>query len=139
LPIRLPPFSFRISASSISLFCPKILEANGHKVIELGGYWNLQAILLINNSHILNLTLKCSQSSLQVFYSVLIQYFSALAGETPLPLSRIDVLVKPLLQMSQDTPLIAAVNARERILKMQQQLTAKLRDQGGLRAELCLY
>eukprot|EP00271_Cylindrocystis_brebissonii_P001708 TRINITY_DN1198_c4_g1_i1.p1 TRINITY_DN1198_c4_g1~~TRINITY_DN1198_c4_g1_i1.p1 ORF type:complete len:1029 (+),score=344.93 TRINITY_DN1198_c4_g1_i1:40-3126(+) len=72
-----------------------------------------------------------NRKKMQVFYSVLLQYFAALAGQSPLPLSRIDALIPPLLELSATTPLFAAVCARARISRMQEQLTSKLREAGG--------
>lgn len=68
-----------------------------------------------------------NRRKMQVFYGVLVQYFAFLAGENPLPFDRLDSLVQPLIEMSTLTPIFSAVCARERISRMHQQLTAKLK------------
>ncbi|GBG69440.1 hypothetical protein CBR_g4135 [Chara braunii] len=72
-----------------------------------------------------------NRKKMQVFYGVLLQYFAAIAGERPLPLDRIDALTQPLIEMSAITPLFAAVCARERLMRMQQQLSAKFQCPGS--------
>lgn len=63
---------------------------------------------------------------------MLLQYFATLAGERPLRLQRVNALVKPLIELSGETHYYAAVCARERIIRMQKQLSEKLQSTGAL-------
>ncbi|KAG0589628.1 hypothetical protein KC19_1G034800 [Ceratodon purpureus] len=67
-----------------------------------------------------------NRKKMQVFYNVLLQYFATLAGERPLSMQRINSLVKPLIELSGESHYYAAVCARERIIRMQKQLSEKL-------------
>jgi nucleolar protein 14 len=66
----------------------------------------------------------------QVFYNVLLQYFARVAGEKSLSIQRLNVVVKPLLELSGETPYFAALCARERLVHMQWQLSEKLKSIG---------
>eukprot|EP00850_Spirogloea_muscicola_P012712 SM000083S22759 [mRNA] locus=s83:296346:303039:- [translate_table: standard] len=68
---------------------------------------------------------------MQAFYNILLQYFSSSAGEVPLPIAHLDILAAALIGMSSDMPAMAALCARQRILRMQHQLSAKLRANDG--------
>ncbi|XP_024521488.1 nucleolar protein 14-like [Selaginella moellendorffii] len=72
-----------------------------------------------------------NRKKMQVFYNVLVLYISDLAGVKPLPLDRINMLTKPLIEMSLETPYYAAACARERLIRMQQVLSDKLRSKDG--------
>lgn len=63
---------------------------------------------------------------------MLLQYFATLAGERPLNLQRVNACVKPLIELSGETHYYAAVCARERIIRMQKQLSEKLKSTGAL-------
>jgi nucleolar protein 14 len=52
----------------------------------------------------------------QVFYGVLLQYFAVLSTQNPVKFKIIDTLVKPLIEMSAETPYFAAICARERLI-----------------------
>ncbi|XP_039140314.1 nucleolar protein 14 [Dioscorea cayenensis subsp. rotundata] len=52
---------------------------------------------------------------MQGFYGVLLQYFATLASRKPLNIGRINSLVRPLMEMSGETPFYAAICARERL------------------------
>lgn len=54
-----------------------------------------------------------------------------MAGERPLSLQRVNALVKPLIELSGETHYYAAVCARERIIRMQKQLSEKLKSTGA--------
>ncbi|KAK9934985.1 hypothetical protein M0R45_022104 [Rubus argutus] len=58
-----------------------------------------------------------NKKKMQVFYGLLLQYFATLANKKPLNLELLNLLVKPLMEMSMETPYFAAVCARERILR----------------------
>lgn len=55
-------------------------------------------------------------SCLQVFYGVLLQYFAVLATRSPLNIKIINSLVRPLIEMSAETPYFAAICARQRLI-----------------------
>jgi hypothetical protein len=73
-----------------------------------------------------------NQRNMQVFYNVLLQYFASVAGEKSLSTQRLNVMVKPLIELSGETPYFAAQCARERIVQRQHQLSEKLRTTGGI-------
>ena len=64
---------------------------------------------------------------MQIFYGILVQYFSHVANEKVPVLDKLNALVKPLIEMTSETPYFAAVCARERIVRMHSQLVAKLK------------
>ncbi|KAL6186725.1 hypothetical protein ACLB2K_042844 [Fragaria x ananassa] len=57
-----------------------------------------------------------NKKKMQVFYGLLLQYFATLANKKPLNLELLNLLVKPLMEMSMETPYFASICARERIL-----------------------
>eukprot|EP00899_Mesostigma_viride_P003652 jgi/Mesvir1/13288/Mv08670-RA.1 len=67
-----------------------------------------------------------NRKKMQVFYGVLLQYFAAVAGESPPPLDRLQVVARHLAGMSAETPLFAAVCARERLKRMRLSLRQRL-------------
>ncbi|XP_031490340.1 uncharacterized protein LOC116257584 [Nymphaea colorata] len=69
-----------------------------------------------------------NRRKMQVFYGVLLQYFAVLANQKPVNFKRIDLLVKPLVEMSSETPYFAAICARERLIHMRNQLCNDLKD-----------
>ncbi|CAN6470713.1 unnamed protein product [Victoria cruziana] len=71
-----------------------------------------------------------NRRKMQVFYGVLLQYFAVLANQKPVNFKKIDLLVKPLVEMSSETPYFAAICARERLIHMRSQLCNDLRDPG---------
>jgi nucleolar protein 14 len=73
-----------------------------------------------------------NRRKMQVFYNVLLQYFASVAGEKSLSTQRLNVMVKPLIELSGETPYFAALCARERIVQRQHQLSEKLRSTGGI-------
>ncbi|KAL0372531.1 UNVERIFIED_CONTAM: hypothetical protein Scaly_0934700 [Sesamum calycinum] len=54
---------------------------------------------------------------LEVFYGVLLQYFAVLANKKPLNFKLLNMLVKPLMEMSTEIPYFAAICARQRLLR----------------------
>lgn len=67
---------------------------------------------------------------LQVFYGVLLQYFAVLANQKPLNFRQMNLLVKPLMEMSVDTPYFAAICARQRILRTRTQFCEDIKNSG---------
>ncbi|XP_030449265.1 uncharacterized protein LOC115671769 isoform X1 [Syzygium oleosum] len=62
-----------------------------------------------------------NRKKMQVFYGVLLQYFAVLASKKPLNFQLLNMLVKPLIEMSTEIPYFAAICARERILRTRTQ------------------
>ncbi|PKI62467.1 hypothetical protein CRG98_017091 [Punica granatum] len=58
---------------------------------------------------------------LEVFYGVLMQYFAVLTNAKPLNFELVNMLVKPLTEMSMEIPYFAAICARQRILRTRTQ------------------
>lgn len=69
---------------------------------------------------------------LQVFYGVLLQYFAVLANKRPLNIELLDLLVKPLIEISTEIPYFAAICARQRILRTRTQLCESIKNPGQL-------
>ncbi|XP_038973090.1 nucleolar protein 14 isoform X2 [Phoenix dactylifera] len=57
-----------------------------------------------------------NRKKMQVFYGVLLQYFAVLATRSPLNIKIINSLVRPLIEMSVETPYFAAICARQRLI-----------------------
>lgn len=70
-------------------------------------------------------------SIFQVFYGLLLQYFATLANKQPLNLELLNLLVKPLMEMSMETPYFAAVCARERILRTRTKFCETVKNPGN--------
>lgn len=56
-----------------------------------------------------------NRKKMQVFYGVLLQYFAVEANKKRLNFKLLNLLVKPLMEMSTETPFFAAICARQRI------------------------
>ena len=67
----------------------------------------------------------------QVFYGVLLQYFAILANKKPLNMELLNFLVKPLIEMSMETPYFAAICARERILRARTEFSETVKNPGN--------
>jgi nucleolar protein 14 len=61
---------------------------------------------------------------------VLVQYFAVLVTQSPVNLKIINSLVKPLIDMSTETPYFAAICARERIIQIRTHLCEDLKIPG---------
>ncbi|KAL2609472.1 hypothetical protein R1flu_028045 [Riccia fluitans] len=72
-----------------------------------------------------------NRRKMQIFYNVLLQYFGSLASEKPFRLSRLNLLTKPLIELSMETPYFAATCARERLVHMHTQITNRLKTSDG--------
>lgn len=62
-----------------------------------------------------------NRKKMQVFYGVLLQYFAVLANKKPLNFKLLNLLVKPLMEISVEIPYFAAICARQRILRTRMQ------------------
>lgn len=71
-----------------------------------------------------------NRKKMQVFYGVLLQYFAVLANKKPLNFKLLTMLVKPLIEMSSETPYFAAICARERLLRARAQFCDDVKDTG---------
>nr|XP_043626286.1 nucleolar protein 14 isoform X2 [Erigeron canadensis] len=58
-----------------------------------------------------------NRKKIQVFYGLLLQYFSVSANKKPLNFRLLNLLVKPLMEMSIEIPYFAAICARQRLLR----------------------
>ncbi|XP_066386724.1 uncharacterized protein [Miscanthus floridulus] len=71
-----------------------------------------------------------NRRKMQVFYGVLLQYFAILATQSPVKFRIIDTLVKPLIEMSGETPYFAAICARERLIHTRTRLCEDIKVPG---------
>ncbi|KAL5683175.1 hypothetical protein ACJX0J_009560, partial [Zea mays] len=71
-----------------------------------------------------------NRRKMQVFYGVLLQYFAVLATQSPVKFRIIDILVKPLIEMSGETPYFAAICARERLIHTRTRLCEDIKVPG---------
>ncbi|KAK4785244.1 hypothetical protein SAY86_001933 [Trapa natans] len=99
---------------------PKTLEEL-NKLFE--GHSNSEVMILINRVRASNAIALAAENrkKIQVFYGVLLQYFAVLANTKPLNFELVNMLVKPLVEMSMEIPYFAAICARQRILRTRTQ------------------
>uniref|UniRef100_A0A0D9VW28 Nucleolar protein 14 n=1 Tax=Leersia perrieri TaxID=77586 RepID=A0A0D9VW28_9ORYZ len=71
-----------------------------------------------------------NRKKMQVFYGVLLQYFAVLATQSPVRFKLIDTLVKPLIEMSGETPYFAAICARQRLIHTRTRLCEDIKVPG---------
>uniref|UniRef100_A0A0E0D3J6 Nucleolar protein 14 n=1 Tax=Oryza meridionalis TaxID=40149 RepID=A0A0E0D3J6_9ORYZ len=71
-----------------------------------------------------------NRKKMQVFYGVLLQYFAVLATQSPVRFKLIDTLVKPLIEMSGETPYFAAICARQRLIDTRTRLCEDIKVPG---------
>ncbi|CAI0390648.1 unnamed protein product [Linum tenue] len=72
-----------------------------------------------------------NRKKMQIFYGVLLQYFAVLANKKPLNFELLNLLVKPLMEMSLEIPYFSAICARQRILKTRSQFCESIKSQEG--------
>lgn len=77
----------------------------------------LEAISRIRSSNAIRLAAE-NRKKMQVFYGLLLQYFAVLANKKPLNFKLLNLLLKPLVEMSKEIPYFAAICARQRILRI---------------------
>ncbi|MED6180212.1 hypothetical protein PIB30_117155 [Stylosanthes scabra] len=65
---------------------------------------------------------------MQVFYGVLLQYFAVLANKKPLNVGLLNMLGKPLIEMSMEIPYFAAICARRRIESIRKQFVESIKN-----------
>uniref|UniRef100_A0ACD5V2I2 Uncharacterized protein n=1 Tax=Avena sativa TaxID=4498 RepID=A0ACD5V2I2_AVESA len=71
-----------------------------------------------------------NRKKMQVFYGVLLQYFAVLATKSPVRFEVIETLVKPLIEMTGETPYFAAICARERLIHARTRLCEDIKVPG---------
>lgn len=71
-----------------------------------------------------------NKKKMQVFYGVLLQYFAVLANKKPLNFKLLNLLVKPLMEMSAATPYFAAICARQRLQRTRTQFCEDIKNTG---------
>ncbi|XP_022776704.1 nucleolar protein 14-like isoform X2 [Durio zibethinus] len=70
-----------------------------------------------------------NRKKMQVFYGVVLQYFAVLANKKPLNFDLLNLLVKPLMEISMEIPYFSAICARQRILRTRTQFCEALKNQ----------
>ncbi|CAM0946596.1 unnamed protein product [Alopecurus aequalis] len=71
-----------------------------------------------------------NRKKMQVFYGVLLQYFAVLATKSPVKFKVINTLIKPLIEMTGETPYFAAICARERLIHTRTRLCEDIKVPG---------
>ncbi|CAI9775189.1 unnamed protein product [Fraxinus pennsylvanica] len=71
-----------------------------------------------------------NRKKIQVFYGVLLQYFAVLANKKPLNFKLLNLLVKPLMEMSSEIPYFAAICARQRLVHTRTQFCEDIKNTG---------
>jgi nucleolar protein 14 len=91
---------------------------------------NEDVILIVNRIRIAHsIKIKAeNRKKMQVFYGVLLQYFAVLASKKPLNFDLLNMLVKPLIEMSMEIPYFAAICARQRLLKTRSQFCEAIKN-----------
>jgi len=69
-----------------------------------------------------------NRHKMQVFYGVLVQYFAVLADEKPLKLNKLNLFVRPLIEISFEIPYFAAICARQRLMRIRNQMSEDLKN-----------
>ncbi|KAL8152128.1 hypothetical protein V2J09_021936 [Rumex salicifolius] len=69
-----------------------------------------------------------NRRKMQVFYGLLLQYFATLATKPPLNFELLNLLVKPLMEMSVEIPYYSAICARERLLRTRKLFSEDAKD-----------
>ncbi|CAH8257556.1 unnamed protein product [Arabidopsis lyrata] len=91
---------------------------------------NEDVILIVNRIRIAHsIKIKAeNRKKMQVFYGVLLQYFAVLTSKKPLNFDLLNMLVKPLIEMSMEIPYFAAICARQRLLKTRAQFCEAIKN-----------
>ncbi|XP_010415534.1 PREDICTED: nucleolar protein 14-like isoform X4 [Camelina sativa] len=91
---------------------------------------NADVILIVNRIRIAHsIKIKAeNRKKMQVFYGILLQYFAVLASKKPLNYELLNMLVKPLIEMSMEIPYFAAICARQRLLKTRAQFCEAIKN-----------
>lgn len=108
---------------------PKSLEEFTSLVGECSDDQIVEAIKRIRTFNAISIAAE-NRKKMQVFYGVLLQYFAVLANTKPLNFKLLNLLVKPLMEMSAEVPYFAAICARQRLLHTRTQFTQDVKDTG---------
>lgn len=71
-----------------------------------------------------------NRKKMQVFYGVLLQYFSVTANTKPLNYKLLNLLVEPIMKMSTEIPYFSAICARQRLLRTRTQFVEDVKESG---------
>ncbi|TXG56664.1 hypothetical protein EZV62_017977 [Acer yangbiense] len=104
---------------SFKEFCALLENCSNADIIEV--------IYRIRVSNAIKLSAE-NRKKIQVFYGVLLQYFAVSANKKPLNLELLNLLVKPLMEMSMEIPFFAAVCARLRIERTRTQFCKDIKN-----------
>jgi nucleolar protein 14 len=66
----------------------------------------------------------------QVFYGVLVQYFVVLADEKPLKLNKLNLFVRPLIEIIFEIPYFSSICARQCLMHIRNQMSEDLKNRG---------
>ncbi|CAO2830177.1 unnamed protein product, partial [Amaranthus hypochondriacus] len=111
---------FKINApGTIEELCELFQERSNEDIIE--------AIRRIRICNAIALAAE-NRKKMQLFYGLLLQYFATLANAKPLNFHLLNMLVKPLIEMSVEIPYFSAICARERILRTRTQFSEDIKD-----------
>ncbi|XP_028761910.1 nucleolar protein 14-like [Neltuma alba] len=69
-----------------------------------------------------------NRKKMQVFYGNLLQYFAVMANKKPLNFELLNLMGKPLIEMSMEIPFFATICARQRIERARKQLVQSLKN-----------
>lgn len=69
-----------------------------------------------------------NRHKMQVFYGVLVQYFAVLGDEKPLRLNKLNLFVRPLIEISSEIPYFASICARQHLIRIRNQLSVDLKN-----------
>ncbi|CAK8533932.1 unnamed protein product [Lathyrus sativus] len=91
---------------------------------------NSDIILIINRIRKSNAIILAAENrkKVQVFYGVLLQYFAVLTNKKPLNVDLVNMLVKPLIEISMEIPYFAAICARRRIETTRKQFVESIKN-----------
>ncbi|GER40586.1 hypothetical protein STAS_17260 [Striga asiatica] len=89
----------------------------------------LEAIRRIRTFNAISIAAE-NRKKIQVFYGVLLQYFAVLANKKPLNFELLNMLTKPLMEMSAEIPYFAAICARQRLLRTRTQFCEDIKNTG---------
>ncbi|CAN1152348.1 Nucleolar protein 14 [Linum perenne] len=92
---------------------------------------NADIIVIINRIRASNAIKLAAENrkKMQMFYGILLQYFAVLANKKPLNFELLNLLVKPLMELSVEIPYFSAICARQRILKTRSQFCESMKSQ----------
>ncbi|XP_060215058.1 uncharacterized protein LOC132641933 [Lycium barbarum] len=108
---------------------PKTLEEFTSLIDSCSNDQIIEAIRRIRTFNAITVAAE-NKKKMQVFYGVLLQYFAVLANKKPLNFKLLNLLVKPLMEMSAATPYFAAICARQRLQRTRTQFCEDLKNTG---------